>query len=53
MDVPISCACTLDTSLHPIGLKTSLRLYGLVRIVGFWMSAGAFPSCSSITITPV
>ncbi|WP_081501237.1 hypothetical protein [Pseudomonas sp. GM50] len=35
MDVPIPCACTLDTSHHPSGLKTSLRLYGLVRIVGF------------------
>ncbi len=35
MDVPIPCACTPDTLLHPSGLKTSLRLYGLVRIVGF------------------
>ncbi|WP_338525014.1 hypothetical protein NUH87_04970 [Pseudomonas batumici] len=35
MDVPIPCSCTLDTSFHPSGLKTSLRLYGLVRIVGF------------------
>ena len=35
MDVPIPCACTLDTSLHPSGLKTSLRLYGLVRTIGF------------------
>jgi len=33
--VPLSSACTLDTSNHPSGLNTSLRLYGLVRIVGF------------------
>ncbi len=44
MDVPIPCACTLDTSLHPSGLKTSLRLYGLVRIVGF---------CDTFASTPV
>ena len=35
MDVPVPCACTLDTSHHPSGLKTSLRLYGLARILGF------------------
>lgn len=46
MDVPIPCACTLDTSLHPSGLKTSLRLYGLVRIVGF----GDMPASTPVEI---
>lgn len=35
MDGPSPCACTLDTEHHPSGLKSSLHLYGLVRIVGF------------------
>ncbi|MFJ2364783.1 hypothetical protein ACIPIN_13990 [Pseudomonas sp. NPDC087697] len=43
MDVPIPCACTLDTSHHPRGLKSSLRLYGLVRIVGFSDTPGSTP----------
>lgn len=43
MDVPIPCACTLDTSLHPSGLKTSLRLYGLVRIIGFSDTPASIP----------
>jgi hypothetical protein len=43
MDVSIPCACTLDTSLHPCGLKTSLRLYGLVRIVGFSDTPASIP----------
>lgn len=31
---PISCNCTGVPKVHPSGLKTSLRLYGLVRILG-------------------
>jgi len=32
--VPPSSSCTLAPAVHPSGLKTSLRLYGLVRILG-------------------
>jgi hypothetical protein len=46
MDGPFPCEYTLDTSLHPSGLKTSLRLYGLVRIVGF----GDIPASTPVEV---
>ena len=57
-DALFTYGCAYLLRLHARYLASSLRpenlitFNGLVRIVGFWMSSGAFPSRPSTTITP-